>query len=74
MEDYISKILAISFTLLVLYSVVRFVYMVWWRPKSLEKQLRQQGIRGTSYKLLHGDLKEIKGPFGPPLAWSKTTF
>jgi hypothetical protein len=60
MEAYISKILAISFSLLVLDSVIRVVYIVWWRPKNLEKQLRQQGIRGTSYKLLHGDLKEIK--------------
>ncbi|GLT63474.1 hypothetical protein SLA2020_360370 [Shorea laevis] len=61
MEDYIFKILAILASgLLIVYPVIRVVYVIWWRPKSLEKQLRQQGIRGTSYKLLHGDRKEIK--------------
>ncbi|XP_059454567.1 cytochrome P450 CYP72A616-like [Corylus avellana] len=61
MEDYnIFKNLAISSALLILCAVIRVVYTIWWRPKSLEKQLRQQGIKGTSYKLLHGDMKEIK--------------
>lgn len=57
---YIFKLLAISSALLILYPVIGVVYVIWWRPKSLEKQLRQQGIRGTSYKLLHGDVKEIQ--------------
>lgn len=61
MEDYnIFKNLAISSALLILCAVIRVVYTIWWRPKSLEKQLRQQGIKGTSYKILHGDMKEIK--------------
>ncbi|XP_023752276.1 cytochrome P450 CYP72A219 [Lactuca sativa] len=32
---------------------------VWFKPKRLEKCLRQQGLTGTSYKLLFGDTKEI---------------
>ncbi|GLT53466.1 hypothetical protein SLA2020_267340 [Shorea laevis] len=60
MENYILKNLAISFALLILCTVIRVVYVIWWIPKRLEKQLRQQGIRGTSYKLLHGDMKEMK--------------
>ncbi|KAM3222312.1 hypothetical protein P3L10_021582 [Capsicum annuum] len=32
---------------------------IWFRPKNLEKFLRQQGLSGNSYRLLHGDLKEV---------------
>ncbi|KAE8100167.1 hypothetical protein FH972_018092 [Carpinus fangiana] len=60
MEDYIFKLVAISSALLVLYPVITVVHAIWWGPKRLEKQLRKQGVRGTSYKLLHGDVKEIK--------------
>ncbi|XP_008798317.4 cytochrome P450 CYP72A219-like [Phoenix dactylifera] len=31
---------------------------VWWRPKRLERALRGQGLRGSRYRFLHGDLKE----------------
>ncbi|KAA8541287.1 hypothetical protein F0562_025250 [Nyssa sinensis] len=33
----------------------------WLRPKKLEKCLRQQGLNGSSYKLLFGDIKEMSG-------------
>ncbi|KAM7497796.1 hypothetical protein LguiA_022210 [Lonicera macranthoides] len=32
---------------------------VWFRPKKLERFLRQQGLKGNSYKVLFGDLKKI---------------
>ena len=54
--------LLISSASLVLYGLVRVVYVVWWRPKSLEKQLRQQGIQGTSFNLLQfhgGDMRKM---------------
>ncbi|KAI8571261.1 hypothetical protein RHMOL_Rhmol01G0105600 [Rhododendron molle] len=31
---------------------------VWLRPRRLERRLREQGLSGTSYKLLFGDLKD----------------
>jgi hypothetical protein len=31
---------------------------LWWRPRRLERELRAQGIRGTSYRFLAGDLRE----------------
>ncbi|KAH0969774.1 hypothetical protein GBA52_028370 [Prunus armeniaca] len=58
MEDYILiKTLTFSLVSLILYSVGRVVQVYWLRPKSLEKQLRQQGIRGRSYKLFQDDMK-----------------
>ncbi|XP_027172967.1 cytochrome P450 CYP72A219-like [Coffea eugenioides] len=32
---------------------------VWFRPKKLEKRLKEQGFRGNPYKRLHGDFKDI---------------
>ena len=63
MEDSILKTMAYSFAILTMYTLSRVVYSVWWRPKSLEKQLRRQGIRGTHYKLLFGDAKAMKQSF-----------
>ena len=37
----------------------RVINWVWLRPKKLEKWLRQQGLKGKSYRLWFGDLKEI---------------
>lgn len=55
----ILKTLAWASVTLILYSVVRLVYDIWWKPKSIEEKLKQQGIKGNSYKLLYGDFKEI---------------
>ncbi|KAK4853486.1 hypothetical protein QYF36_009913 [Acer negundo] len=54
--------LLISSASLVLYGLMRVVYVVWWRPKCLEKQLRQQGIQGTSFNLWQfhgGDMRKM---------------
>ncbi|KAA0053763.1 cytochrome P450 CYP72A219-like protein [Cucumis melo var. makuwa] len=37
----------------------RIVNWVWFRPKRVEKLLRQQGLAGNSYRFLFGDTKEI---------------
>ena len=37
----------------------RLLNWVWLRPKKLEKCLRQQGLTGNSYKLLHGDFRQM---------------
>ncbi|XP_052170139.1 cytochrome P450 CYP72A219-like [Diospyros lotus] len=34
------------------------VNWVWVRPRKVERWLRQQGLAGTSYRLLYGDMKE----------------
>uniref|UniRef100_A0A5B7BNH3 Cytochrome P450 CYP72A219-like n=1 Tax=Davidia involucrata TaxID=16924 RepID=A0A5B7BNH3_DAVIN len=37
----------------------RVLNWLWLRPKKVEKYLRQQGLNGSSYRLLFGDLKEM---------------
>ncbi|KAL8201483.1 hypothetical protein R6Q57_012822 [Mikania cordata] len=37
----------------------RFLDLVWLKPKKMEKCLREQGLEGTSYKFLYGDVKEM---------------
>ncbi|XP_057972259.1 cytochrome P450 CYP72A616-like [Malania oleifera] len=59
MDGLILRSLLLSSALLVVYTALRAVYTIWWRPKSLEKRLRQQGIRGTSYKFFYGDKKDF---------------
>ncbi|KAL3500850.1 hypothetical protein ACH5RR_039943 [Cinchona calisaya] len=50
------SVLLISF----IFVLVKLFYSLWWKPKRLEKQLKQQGIRGTSYKLFHEDKMVMK--------------
>lgn len=37
----------------------RFFNWVWLKPKKTEKNLRDQGLKGTPYMLLYGDVKEM---------------
>ena len=37
----------------------RTLNLLWLKPKRAERCLREQGLKGTSYTLLLGDLKEI---------------
>jgi hypothetical protein len=47
-----------AFSLLLLWGAARALEWAWLRPKRLERALRQQGLRGTVYRSLAGDLKE----------------
>ncbi|KAM3396003.1 cytochrome [Capsicum galapagoense] len=47
---------AITFTWFV--CLWRVLNWVWFRPKKLEKLLRKQGLKGNSYRILYGDLKD----------------
>nr|CAB3477687.1 unnamed protein product [Digitaria exilis] len=55
--------------LALLWQAGRLLNQLWWRPRRLERALRAQGIPGTSYKFLTGDLKEY-GRLAKQ-AWSK---
>lgn len=43
---------------LVVFGVAKAFHSIWWRPKLVERQLKRQGIRGSAYKPLVGDVKE----------------
>ncbi|XP_010273926.1 PREDICTED: cytochrome P450 72A15-like [Nelumbo nucifera] len=66
MEDFVKAFfisnprfwILLLLLLVVLFGCVKVVYSVWWRPKWLENQLKQQGIEGAPYKLLHGYMKD----------------
>ncbi|KAG9447963.1 hypothetical protein H6P81_014091 [Aristolochia fimbriata] len=51
----ISVSLVSIFALSWIYKILNFV---WLRPRKVERTLKQQGIRGLTYKLLIGNLKE----------------
>lgn len=53
----LSLLLAFSIHLL-LYYAAKAYYTLWLKPRAIEKQLRQQGIRGNHYKILYGDMKD----------------
>ncbi|CAI9089119.1 OLC1v1023628C1 [Oldenlandia corymbosa var. corymbosa] len=54
------------YSLLVIFPAIFLVILgwkilnwVWFKPKKLEKCLKKQGLRGTGYKFLFGDVKEM---------------
>ncbi|KNA03773.1 hypothetical protein SOVF_205910 isoform A [Spinacia oleracea] len=51
----VSTILVIIITKL----AYNFINAVWFRPKKLEKNLKDQGFQGNPYRSFHGDLPEI---------------
>ncbi|XP_075522407.1 cytochrome P450 CYP72A616-like [Primulina tabacum] len=58
-----------SAVLILILCIIGVVYYIWWKPKKLEKYLRRAGIEGSSYKLMYGDMVEIKKLTAE--AWSK---
>lgn len=59
MAELLSIFLMVFSSSLLLYCVFRAAYTVWWVPMKLDKQLKQQGVKGSPYKLLIGDYKEL---------------
>ncbi|KAK4487105.1 hypothetical protein RD792_006420 [Penstemon davidsonii] len=51
------KLVAVSYVLFVAWKILNWV---WFRPRKLEKSLREQGFNGNSYKFLFGDFKEMR--------------
>ncbi|KAM6583577.1 hypothetical protein CsatB_010579 [Cannabis sativa] len=58
MENCVLNLLALSSLILLPYGVAKAFYTIWWKPKSLERNFKQQGIKGTLYRPLVGDVKE----------------
>ncbi|KAM7497802.1 hypothetical protein LguiA_022216 [Lonicera macranthoides] len=57
--DLIYNSVALFCAVVVVLCAWRVLSWVWFRPKKLEKLLRQQGLKGNSYTFLFGDFKKI---------------
>ncbi|MED6144544.1 hypothetical protein PIB30_016590 [Stylosanthes scabra] len=58
-EHVLLQSMAWCFGFLVLYILAKLVHIIWWKPKSTEKFLRKEGIKGTSYKAIKGDIPDM---------------
>eukprot|EP00262_Sarcandra_glabra_P005670 TRINITY_DN1742_c0_g1_i2.p1 TRINITY_DN1742_c0_g1~~TRINITY_DN1742_c0_g1_i2.p1 ORF type:complete len:530 (-),score=76.33 TRINITY_DN1742_c0_g1_i2:25-1614(-) len=58
MENTVFFVLLISLVLIISW-ITRIIELIWWKPKRMEKFLREQGIRGPPYRLMFGNLKEF---------------
>lgn len=67
--SYDLNFLALTSLFLLLYGVAKALHTIWLRPKWLERNLKRQGIRGTPYNPLVGDMKEFVRLITE--AWSK---
>ncbi|KAL3508816.1 hypothetical protein ACH5RR_028217 [Cinchona calisaya] len=57
----IDSIFFMTLALLILLTWLwKILNSIWFRPKKLERYLRGQGLKGSSYRLWHGDSKDIK--------------
>ncbi|KAM0878355.1 hypothetical protein ACQ4PT_034928 [Festuca glaucescens] len=53
-----STLLAGAAAIAMLWFVVHMLEWAWWGPRRMDRVLRAQGLRGTQYRFLKGDLKE----------------
>ncbi|GAU46597.1 hypothetical protein TSUD_99470 [Trifolium subterraneum] len=54
-----TAIIFFTLMILVLTWAWRILNWLWFKPKKLEKLLREQGLKGNSYRLLVGDVKDL---------------
>ncbi|KAK8508035.1 hypothetical protein V6N12_025143 [Hibiscus sabdariffa] len=59
MEDPIMFFLSSVLCLCLLSLLLRFLHRFWWTPVYIQNRLGSQGIKGPSYKFIHGNNKEI---------------
>ncbi|PHT42644.1 hypothetical protein CQW23_16669 [Capsicum baccatum] len=55
----IAVLIALAVCFPIAFWCLKLLYFVWWRPKTVENELRQQGIYGRPYRFLFGNLKEM---------------
>ncbi|KAM3195158.1 hypothetical protein ACQJBY_071310 [Aegilops geniculata] len=56
--------------LVLLWQATRLLHWLWWRPQQLGRALHAQGLRGTPYRFLTGDI--IEAGRQNREAWSKS--
>ncbi|KAM3395747.1 cytochrome [Capsicum galapagoense] len=63
MEIVASYLVSFLFAIILAIYAWRLLDWAWFRPRRLDKCLRKQGLKGNSYKLIFGDLKELSKSF-----------
>ncbi|PIA31400.1 hypothetical protein AQUCO_04900003v1 [Aquilegia coerulea] len=58
MREILLALVFVAAVLLIPWAWKAFSW-IWLKPKKLEKCLREQGLKGSSYKFLFGDIKEM---------------
>ncbi|PWA97039.1 cytochrome P450 protein [Artemisia annua] len=70
MKNLVILLAILLFVSLILL-IVKFLHKVFWMPNHIQNVMRSQGIKGPSYKFLHGNTKEILDmrmkPMGRPM-------
>lgn len=69
-----SSILISLVCVVVVAGLVKVLNWIWLRPKKLERWLKQQGIPGTCYRILYGDLKHLSSMRSQAMAKPITGF
>ncbi|GJY35679.1 cytochrome P450 CYP72A219-like protein [Tanacetum coccineum] len=59
MEMNIGAWCGVGVIVILLWHAVGFLNWVWFKPKKIEKFLRKQGLKGSSYRFLYGDMKDF---------------
>ncbi|KAI8020886.1 hypothetical protein LOK49_LG03G00570 [Camellia lanceoleosa] len=50
---------ATSLCIFLLFALLRFLHKVWWTPIRIQNFMASQGIKGPSYRFIHGSTKQI---------------
>lgn len=45
--------------LFLLFALIKILHRLWWKPTRIQKLMALQGIKGPSYRFIHGNSKEI---------------
>lgn len=69
MDDFVLNPLLLALLCVLLYGALKGFNSLWWKPKWLQRKLKQQGIMGTPYRPLIGDMKVFVKLISE--AWSK---
>ncbi|KAD2804549.1 hypothetical protein R6Q59_029996 [Mikania micrantha] len=60
MEVMTTLFCALAVVAIFLFYAWRITNLLWFKPKKMEKFLRDQGLKGSPYKFFYGDLKEME--------------
>jgi cytochrome P450 len=63
MEVSTNSIAILGFATLALFWAYRILNFIWFKPKKLEKIMRDQGLKGNPYSIFNGDQKESENMY-----------